>query len=180
MIDITLKLDENTAVYEGDPRFYLERWRNIEQDGFMLSRITMGTHTGTHMDAPCHFIEGGKAICDLPLDLFVGECLVTDNINAFTGGYKRVLFSCAKGGGRLTEEQARRLVDLRVCLVGTEMLSIGNDAVHKILLGADCAIIEKLNLRQVRPGTYDLCAAPLKIDADGTPVRAFLIEREVL
>ena len=71
IIDISIKLDENTPVYAGDPRFQKEIWRSVDRDQYMLSKLRMGTHTGTHVDAPCHFIEKARAICDLSLRKFV-------------------------------------------------------------------------------------------------------------
>lgn len=176
VIDITLPLDENVAIYEGDPRYASEVWSSIEQDGYMLSKISMGTHTGTHVDAPCHFVRDGKSIRDLSIKRFVGRCVVLSDIDSFEGGYSRVLISSKKGGGRLTEQQAEELLEKRVRLVGTELLSIGNDRVHKILLGGDCLILEALCLEGVLEGEYVLSATPLKIDADGSPLRAVLIE----
>lgn len=175
IIDITQKLDENTTVYQGDPRFVMETFRSIEKDNFMLSKLRMGTHTGTHVDAPCHFMRGGKTISEIPLKVFVGDCVVVNDLSEFNGGAERVLI---KGGQRLNEADAQKLVDLRVCLIGTGNLSIGGDAVHKILLGHGCMILESLDLKKTEPGKYLLSAAPLKIDGDGSPVRACLIVKD--
>ncbi len=177
VIDITRKLDENIAVYEGDPRFSLETWRSIETDAFMLSKIRMGTHTGTHVDAPCHFIEGGKSIYELPLHTFVGRCVVTEDVSKCDLSSGRVLIK-STDKSRMTPAQAQRLADSHVRLVGTELMSVGGDEVHKILLGAGCVILEWIDLSKVRPGKYTLSAAPLKIDADGSPVRACLITED--
>ena len=173
VIDITHKLDENVAIYEGDPRFSMETWSTVQDNGYMLSKLRMGTHPGTHMDAPCHFIEGGKTAAELPIKQFVGKCLVTDNIKMVEPGCHRVIL---KGKGRLNLDEAQWLIDHRVHLVGTAALSIGNDQVHKLLLGNECAVLELLDLKDVEKGRYILCAAPLKIEADGSPVRACLIE----
>jgi arylformamidase len=173
VIDITLKLDEHIAVYKGDPRFSAEIFRSIEDDGFELSKLRMGTHSGTHIDAPCHFIKGGKNISEIPLRVFIGECVVVDDIDSFAGGAERVLI---KGGKKISKEQAKKLTQQKVCLVGTENLSIGGDDVHKELLGQECVVLESLNLKKVKPGKYMLYAAPLKIETDGCPVRACLIE----
>ena len=99
IIDISLKLDENAAVYEGDPRFSSEVWKNVQDDGFMLSTLRMGTHTGTHLDAPCHFISDGKTVAEISPRRCLGKCAVVDEIDAFAGGYSRVLISSRKQGG---------------------------------------------------------------------------------
>lgn len=175
VIDISLKLDENAAIYEGDPRFSSEVWKNVQDDGFMLSTLRMGTHTGTHLDAPCHFVQDAQTVADIPPRRCLGKCVVIDDIDAFSGGYSRVLLSPRKGGGRITLAQAERLIDLKVRLIGTEKLSIGNDQVHRYLLGNDCLILEALDLSAAPEGEYILSALPLKIEADGCPVRAVLM-----
>lgn len=173
IIDITIKLDENTPIYAGDPRFSREVWRSVQQDTYMLSKLRMGSHTGTHVDAPCHFIDGAKSVYGMPLHKFVGYCKVYDTFADYDGTAKRVLF---KDKARLTAEQAEILVKDQVELVGTEAASIGDDEVHKILLNRECVILEWLNLSKADAGKYFLSAAPLKIDADGSPVRACLVK----
>ena len=176
--DITSKLDENTPVYEGDPKFSVETRRTIQDDGYMVSKLRMGTHAGTHIDAPSHFIIGGKTVYELPLSSTVGTCQVIDDWDEYTEGVEKVLITGRKGNGRLTEKLAEKLVNDRVRLIGTNMMSIGDDAVHKVLLGSECVILEKLRLDKVPCGEYMLIAAPLKIEADGSPIRAMLIEKD--
>ena len=173
IIDITIKLDENTPIYAGDPRFVKEVWRTVQEDTYMLSKLRMGSHTGTHVDAPCHFINGAKAVYHMPLRKFVGPCKVYDSFEDYDGKAIRVLF---KGRTKLTPEMAAELVKNRVELVGTEAASIGDDETHKILLGTECVALEWLNLAKAEAGEYFLCAQPLKIDADGSPVRACLVK----
>lgn len=173
IIDISIKLDENTPVYTGDPRFQKEIWRSVERDTYMLSKIRMGTHTGTHVDAPCHYFESERSVYDLPLRKFVGNCAVLNSFEDYCGQSRRILL---KGKNtKLTVAQAQKLVDNRVMLIGTESASIGDDEVHKILLGSECIILEWLLLDKAPVGKYFLSAAPLKIDTDGSPVRAYLI-----
>ena len=177
VIDITHALNEKTAIYEGDPRFSREIWRTVEEDGYCISKLRMGSHTGTHVDAPGHFIEGGRSIAELPVHRFVGECLVAGSVDEPLDGCPRLLL---KGdAGRITLEQAQELIEKGVRLIGTEKLSIGGDEVHRLLLGAECVVLEYLKLDKVAPGRYLLSAAPLKIDADGSPIRACLIEGEL-
>ncbi|MEI6100373.1 MAG: cyclase family protein [Eubacteriales bacterium] len=176
ILDITYELNEDTKVYQGDPHFIKEEIFTIDKDGFALSVIHMGTHLGTHTDAPSHFIEGGKSLADIPLSSYIGECSVTgmDGLK-IPAGTKLLLKSAQNCEARLSSKQATELVQKGVRLVGTDALSIGDDAVHKILLGSDCIILEHLNLEGVAEGSYFLYAFPLKIDADGSPVRACLI-----
>ena len=86
-----------------------------------------------------------------------------------------MLLSSREGGGRIDLAQAQRLIDLKVRLIGTEKLSIGSDQVHRYLLGNECVILEALDLSAAPEGEYILSALPLKIEADGCPVRAVLM-----
>lgn len=99
IIDISVGLDEKLEVYQGDPQFMLEPWYSICENGYMLSRISMGTHTGTHIDAPCHFIEEAKRVDEIPLDCFFGECEVIDDLLSSTS--KRVIITKKLSGGVL-------------------------------------------------------------------------------
>lgn len=173
IIDITIKLDEHTPIYAGDPQFMREVWRTVQEDSYMLSKLRMGSHTGTHADAPCHFISGAKAIGNMPLKQFIGNCKVLNSFSEYDGTCKKVLF---KGKGKLTTQMAEQLVKDHVHLVGTESASIGDDEVHRILLGSECVVLEWLTLQKAAAGDYFLCAQPLKIDADGSPVRACLVK----
>ncbi len=172
--DITVELDKNTAVYEGDPRFSRTLIKSIDTDGYELSRLEMGSHTGTHVDAPSHFVENGRSLGQIEHERFIGKCYVTSDPLDFPEGTERLII---KGkNGKLSHETAKIIAQKGVRLVGTEMLSVGGDETHKILLGGDIVVLEKLNLASIAEGEYMLFAPPLKIDADGCPVRAFLVK----
>ena len=176
IIDITRKLDENVMIYEGDPKFIAVKIRDIEADGYEISKLSMGSHTGTHLDAPCHFIMDGRTAYDLPLSYCVGDCIVVDELSEIKDGIKKVLWTSRKGGGRLTMAEAEMLIEKGIHMIGTEKLSIGGDEVHRKLLGNGCIILEALNLKKAESKKYFLSAAPLKMDTDGSPVRAYLID----
>ena len=178
LIDITRKLDGNVMIYEGDPKFIAVKIRDIDSDGYEISKLSMGSHTGTHLDAPCHFILDGKTSYEIPLSYCVGECVVVDELEAVDGRIKKVLWSSKTGGGRLTMEEADMLIEKGIHLIGTEKLSIGGDEIHRKLLGNGCIILEALDLRKTEAKKYFLSAAPLKMDTDGSPLRAFLIDEE--
>lgn len=171
-------MNSDTQVYEGDPHIRIEQFYTVEANGFALTTLSMGSHSGTHLDAPSHVVAGGRQADEIPLTDLVGECvLVTKGNMKIPADIKRVLVKGAdEKGGRLTEAQARKLVDAGVRLVGTDSLSIGSDKVHEILLGEGCVILESLELSKAEPGLYMLCALPLKIAADGSPVRACLVQ----
>ncbi len=178
ILDITHELNEETKVYEGDPHFIREEIYSIKKDGFSLSMLHMGTHLGTHTDAPSHFIPGGKTLADIPLNSYVGECRVIGMEKLDNPQCPKILIKSGKNAARLSAKQAGELVQKGVRLVGTDALSVGDDAVHRILLGGDCIILEHLKLEGVAEGKYFLYAFPLKIDADGSPIRACLVADE--
>lgn len=182
----------HTAVYPGDPEPRLQQILKLENgDNCNLSALYFGLHTATHADAQCHFIEGGLGIDQMPLSSYIGECLVMDIPPgplpcSFVDrhiplGCERLLLR-SHGQGSLTESAAYELSARGTRLIGTDALSIasGGDEdqrkVHRAILGGGTAILEGLNLEQVKPGTYFLFAPPVKIEGvDGAPVRAILI-----
>src|SRR5712691_8337645 len=142
------------VTYPGDPAVTLERVVSI-RDGadYNLSRLDFGVHSGTHVDAPVHFIEGAPAAEALPLDVLIGPASVLDlthagrlDADALAGLElsERVLLktrnsdlwsreSFADDFLALTEDGARTLIDGGVRLVGIDYLSIGNEGVHRDL-----------------------------------------------
>lgn len=180
IIDITRELNEKCEVYEGDPHFEKHEVYSVEKDGFKLSRISMGTHTGTHTDAPSHFIENGKSLAHIPLKKYIGKCKViyAKDMASLKDTKRVILKSSPEKSARINLEDAKLLVEKGIKLVGTETLSIGNDDVHKYLLKNDCIIIETLYLDHAKEGEYMLFAMPLKIDADGAPIRCCLISED--
>lgn len=78
IIDISVGISPDTIVYPGDPITVLESVSSIDRDGYSVSRVSFGTHTGTHVDAPSHIIEGGVSIDKIPIESFVGDALVID------------------------------------------------------------------------------------------------------
>ncbi|MEG2189071.1 MAG: cyclase family protein [Christensenella sp.] len=178
IIDITHELNNETKVYEGDPHVRLEQFFTIESYGYAVTKLTMGTHSGTHIDAPAHVVIGGKTAKEVSLSTLIGEAVLVDKKEFKVGrGTKRIILKGSHGAeGRLTEKSAQQLVDAGVRLIGTDAQSIGNDAVHKILLGEGIVVLESLNLEKAAAGNYILCALPLKIDTDGSPIRACLLQ----
>jgi arylformamidase len=172
--DISRPLDQNIENYPGDPRFLCE----IVTQNPMVSRLEMSVHTGTHVDAPLHFIAGGASVDQIAIDTFLGPCQVVDGAKMPPLGTTRALFRADS----LTPELARRLVEEGIRLVGISSPSVDSipspdHPVHHILLSAGVAIVEGLVLEGVEPGAYRLCVLPLAlIGAEAAPARA-IIER---
>ena len=159
-IDISTPLVEGMEVYPGDPPVEIR-----------LSRLAMHPHTGTHIDAPLHFIPGGASVEAMPFSAMMGPCIVCKLTELVRG--ERILLKNARSG--IGREAARRLVSKHVRVVGVDSLSVGDGDVHKILLGAGIWIIEGLRLAHVPAGRYELICLPLLIPgADGAPARAAL------
>ena len=197
IIDISVPVRPGMVTYPGDPTVKLERVVSLADGGVVnLSRLDFGVHTGTHVDAPVHFIDGAAAAETLPLDVLIGPARVLDlttaerlDADAFAGVHlaERILLKTRNSElwGRdtfaeeflaLTGDAVRRLIDGGVKLVGIDYLSIGDETAHQELLGAGVVAIEGLDLRGVEPGEYKLVCAPLKlVGSDGAPARAVLI-----
>jgi arylformamidase len=187
-------------VYAGDPGFAIELAKSIDRgDPANLSRLDMGAHTGTHVDAPRHFIPDGYGASELPLEPFIGPCDVVDaggvsgqidgaavSSLALRPSVERVLLKTSNSAlwerdsftpdfVRLNGDGARALIDRGIQLVGIDYLSIGDPESHRLLLGGGTGVIEGLDLRGVDPGSYFLACLPLKIaGSDGAPARAVL------
>lgn len=190
IIDISRKFF-SCDVYPGDPEPKAERVCSIDDgDICNLTAVSAGAHTATHVDAPLHFLQGGETIENLPLDAFIGPCKVIDvPAGVITGDYVDRFFpkSCQrlliKGGGRafFMDSSAEEAVQRGLLLIGTDSLSVGckgNEAPpHKAFLQAGVAILEGLDLSEVKPGEYFLFAPPVAYDGiEAAPARAVLIE----
>jgi arylformamidase len=202
LIDITVPIRDGMFVYDGDPTVTLTRVKSIEAGEVAnISRLDFGVHSGTHIDAPLHFIEGAPAAEKLPLEPLLGEAHVVDatgvrgvlDAAALRGlelpdGAERLLFKTPNSelwerGAfshdfvHLTGDGAQLLLDRGVRLVGLDYLSVGDPDAHRVLLGAGVVAMEGLDLRAVEPGSYRLVCLPLKIvGSDGAPARAVLVK----
>jgi arylformamidase len=204
LIDISVLLEPGMVVWPGDPEYRRFSVSSVESgDICSVTRFSMGSHTGTHIDAPAHFIRNGVTADEVPLDILIGEALVVeidkdnlrgaisadDLISVDLKGVSKLLLKTANskllGKSRfinsfiyLTGDAARYLVDHGIKLVGIDYLSIDkpdSDDAHRILLENGTAILETINLSDVKPGLYELICLPLKVfGSDGAPARAVL------
>ncbi|MFM8393111.1 MAG: cyclase family protein [Acidobacteriota bacterium] len=202
--DITVPISPDLPVYPGDPEVEITPLMSLASgDIASVSRLCCGTHIGTHIDPPAHFIPGGLTVDQLPLDLLVGPCRVLDagNLAVITAewlasqpldGVSRLLFKTSNSALWHRERTfqrnyvyvdspaARLLVERGLSLVGIDYLSIekfdfDRPETHLILLGSGVIIVEGLDLADVEPGDYELICLPLRIQAgDGSPARAIL------
>ena len=182
------------AVYPGDPKPEKET-RLKMSDGalYNLSAFSMCAHNGTHVDAPLHFIDGGKSVDQMDLDRFIGTCYVAAHEGEILAAdAERILKKAAecdaraaerilvKGRATVTAEAAKVFADRGVKLFGNESQTVGPEnapmQVHLIMLGAEVVLLEGIRLAGVEEGVYLLHAAPLNLGgAEGAPCRATLI-----
>jgi arylformamidase len=194
-IDISVSLREDLPVWPGDPAVRLDAAaRTSVGDPVNVTRVGIGTHTGTHIDAPWHFIDDGATLESISLDRLVGPCFVADLTRAtdhltiedlsgagIPAGTTRLLLKTrnsdlwrtspsqfAESYIGISLEGARWLVENGFDLVGIDYLSVepftSDGATHRIILGAGLIILETINLSQVEPGPYQLHCLPLRID----------------
>ncbi|MFC2041951.1 cyclase family protein [Chloroflexota bacterium] len=203
-IDISIPLRDFMVHWPGDPPVSIKRVKNINQgDTANVSVISMGAHSGTHVDAPIHFVKQGKGVDNIPLDILVGRARVIeirdpDSIKPEElVGHRirrgeRILFKTRNSSYVwqkdefvedfvfISDTAADFLVDRGIRLVGVDYLSVGifehgGSYVHKTLLSGGVWAIEGLNLSNVTPGNYDLICLPLRIvGGDGAPARVIL------
>jgi arylformamidase len=199
-IDISLPLASGMVTWPGDPPVSIERFEEIDAgEAANVSRLEMGAHTGTHVDAPVHFVQGAPGIDSMPLSATIGPARVLDIADPVSVKPAELERHAVQPGERIllktlnsdrwsntfvedfvyiSQEGARHLVERGARTVGIDYLSVGgfhHDAVetHVALLEAGVWIIEGLDLSRVSPGRYALCCLPLRIiGGDGAPARA--------
>jgi len=205
LIDISVPLRPEMPIWPGNMGFRLTRVLRLETgDSVNISQIECDVHTGTHIDAPRHFLQDGYTVEQLPLDVLIGPVTVAylpravaiaaddlanlalppDTIRLLLRTrnselWARGVTEFKKDYVALTADAARWVANRGVRLIGVDYLSVQryNDSplTHQILLGAGVIILEGLNLTNVKPGAYELICLPLKlVGTEGAPARAVL------
>jgi arylformamidase len=207
-IDISVPVFSGMVHWPDNPPVQIERVLDMGRgDVATVSKLSMGVHTGTHMDAPVHFLPGGQGIDAAPLDALIGLARVieiSDPVSITAEELsachiqpgERILFKtrnsarCWQADDFVTDfvyisqAAARYLAAQRAQVVGVDYLSVGGyfqdgPETHQVLLAAGIWIIEGLNLAAVQPGTYEMICLPLKIvGSDGAPARVVLRMRQ--
>ena len=198
--DVTHELSEETMVYPGDiePRFSTE-----DCGQYLLTGLRISTHSGTHIDAPSHYLKNEESVDRIPLTALIGPCRVIDvsdaageisegDLKCRIEGASRIFFktgcSCKgqfdPGYTALGLSAARKISANGIIAVGIDTPSIekfhGNGEVHRELLGNGIVVIEYLDLERVPEGEYQMIALPLRLlGLDGSPARVILCESRV-
>lgn len=204
LIDVSVLLRPGIPTYPGNQPFEFEPVKRISQGASSnVSKVVMGTHSGTHVDAPKHFFDDKPGVDALPLDLLIGRTRVIDvrvrggitEAHLSSAGLRedlRVLLRTPNSGlwkthdgfhedyTYLAESGARYLVAQGVKVVGIDYLSVeqfhkAGAPAHHALLGNGVIIIEALDLSEAEPGQYEMYCLPLSIQgSDGAPARVVL------
>jgi len=203
--DVTVPLVPGLPVYPGDPPFEIEPIQRLGSAPFSLSRMSLATHTGTHVDAPAHFLPGGATIDSLPLEILLGKARVVeipareriDRADLEPRDLRddlRILLKTRMSGQMLkpgfqedhlylSGDAAAYLAQAGLKLVGFDYLSVDRYGApdypaHHALLEAGVVIVEGLDLSEVEPGEYDMACLPLRVaGGDGSPARVILRSR---
>ena len=203
--DITVPFAPGIPTSPGDPPFEVEPVATLGTGPFRLSRLSLTTHAGTHVDAPAPFTEGGATIDQLALEILVGKARVVeivareriDRSDLEAQDLRddlRVLLKTRMSGQMqrsefqadhvyLTKDAAHYLAQAGLKLVGFDYLSVDRHGsvdfpTHAALLGAGVVLVEGLDLSEVEPGEYDMTCLPLRVaGGDGAPARVILRSR---
>lgn len=203
IIDVSMEINKDMIYYPGNPQPEIEKYRQIPEDSTTESKITFGSHTGTHVDAPQHIQEGGETVEELDLENFYGDAQVLDlseckekmdredlenaditedivllKTDNSLQGYEEF----REDFTYLTLEGVKYLIEQGVKTVGIDYLSLVEfDGGEKATEAHETAnqemtVIEGLDLSEAKAGEYTFSGMPLKMHTDGAPMRAALIK----
>lgn len=201
-IDISLEIKPDMVTYPGNPRPQIEQYARIPEDKTSETRITLGTHTGTHVDAVSHVQKEGGGVLDLPLHHFYGPCRVLDltragraieahHLQEFDIQPKEIILLKTENSlhqydhfrenfAHLTASAADLIAAKKILTLGIDYLSVkkfhADHEVHEKLI-TNLALIEGLYLKKTPAGKYIFSAFPIKVNTDGAPMRAVLISQ---
>src|SRR5215467_1579244 len=198
-LDVSVPIYAGMVHFPDDPSIEIDTITHVEKGNLCtVSKLTMGAHTGTHIDAPIHFLPGGTGAEEVPLENLIGPARVieikdpdavrAEELRAHALRVReRLLFKtsnserCWKTSqfvpnfASIAEDAASYLASLNTLAVGIDYLSAGSPKTHRALLSAGVAIVEGLNLTGISQGRYELLCLPLKISGgDGAPARVLL------
>jgi arylformamidase len=205
-LDVTVPVQDGMVHWPDNPPIEVRPHLSLEKgDAANVSHLSLGVHSGTHVDAPVHFIPGAPGVDALPLDRLLGDVrvLALPRGPAITAEAlracapvrgERLLFKTRNSSRRwdaegfdpgfayLSLDGARLLVEAGVRTVGIDYLSIAGmeegEATHRLLLEAGVCIIEGLDLTRVEPGAYEMLCLPMRLKGgDGAPARVLLRAR---
>lgn len=194
IVNLSVPINEDTPVYPGDPKTIIKPAGILEKHGYQDHFVSVGTHVGTHVDAPAHMIAGGKKLDQIKVERFVGNGVYIKTGKDITlekvkaAGIKKgdiVLLDTGMSDfyhqeeyynnyPAIPENAANYFVERKIKMVGVDMCSVDHEPfpVHKILLKNEVLIIENLtNLSQLGGKNFKVYALPINLEIDGAPAR---------
>jgi len=200
-VDLSHPISEEMSTYPSDPDISIVREKEIHLDRTLLHRFTMGTHTGTHLDAPAHIISGGKTLDDFPLSSFTGKTVKVDlnsisELDKVDEKVDGIIFDSSWyrkfkepeiyfGSDRpeIPKDLVKKVMEMGIKYFGCDLPSVDvsgskDKPIHNALLGANIIVYESLtNLNQLPLLTpFQFYGFPLPfVGLDGSPVRAVAI-----
>ena len=197
--DVSVPIYAGMVHFPDDPPIEIDIITHVERgDICTLSELRMGSHTGTHIDAPIHFLAGGAGAEEVALENLIGPARVIEIKDSQAvkaeelrvhnlGARERLLFKTSNSARcwttsqfvhdfvSIAEDAASYLASLNTLTVGIDYLSAGSPEAHRILLGTGAVIVEGLNLTGISQGRYEFLCLPLRIlGGDGAPARVLL------
>jgi arylformamidase len=200
-IDIGTSIEPDLVVWPGDPKIAIEQLATVAKDGYNLTKISLSAHSGTHMDAPFHYLSKGKTIDQIDVNRLIGEVKVFQIDSKVVSAKDLMNLEIEEGDNiflktinseqdwqnmpflkdfvYIDESAARYLVEKKINMIGIDYLSIAHPEngveVHRILLANEVVIVEGLRLKEINEGNYEMICLPMKIKGgDGAPVRVVL------
>lgn len=194
-IDLSVLINEETPVYPGDPAAKIEPAGVLDKDGYTDHYVSLGTHIGTHIDAPMHVLPNANSLDQVPIEQFVGRgrrIKIEDSFDLETvkaadiqPGDIVLFHTCMSDKYHdtayfddypvMSEEIANYLVQQKVKMVGVDACSVDKEdsfPIHKTLLSGNVLIIENLtNINQLAGKDFTVYALPIKLQIDGAPAR---------
>jgi arylformamidase len=204
--DISVPLSNGAVIYPGNPEIRIAPHSELSRGASSnTSSISLGSHSGTHVDAPRHFFDAGSTVDRLPLNALLGPARVVafgDDVMSVTAAHlhaqslqnvERVVIRTRNSAfvndpefhrdfTFVAPDGAEYLASLGVKLVGVDYYSVeqfrsGHHRTHRTLLERGIVIVEGLDLSEVPPGDYELICLPLRLEGlDGAPARAILVQ----
>ncbi|MHA1110206.1 MAG: cyclase family protein [Promethearchaeota archaeon] len=198
--DISVLLDHDITVYPGDPGVEIEQVEKFRTDGWNVTKFSMGSHTGSHVDISLHISDTGIGIDSLPLQQCLGKCKVLDfthiqygkcisqvDIEGWDIQKNDIILIKTKNSSTNNREfrsdsvypdvdASQYLVKKQIKAIGIDHFTIGPKEIHTAFLQNNILIYESLNLRKIEADEYYFIGLPLKLKTEGSPVRAVLIE----
>lgn len=165
-VDISRTIRTGMAKYLSDPPVKISQFKSLRRgNSCNLTRIDFGSHTGTHVDAPLHILEGGKGVDALKIKDLICDVVVTNSKKLIENeffkqikqkGIKGILLKRQKTRTGLTSKEARQLIKNKIMVIGTESMSIEavsdkKHSIHRLLLNKGIVIVEGLNLKRAKP-----------------------------